>query len=629
MAHRVVVPGEPVAAGADGDRHELVIRCAALTPVLARRRPRPRWKTYLVSHQNLRWVRTSLLGRQAGRATSPPPVGPWRPVRLVPLAGPALVDRHVVATCVGAGGQVRVRVRLRRAATTTEARLHVGDVSGTLSLTDEGDVQVAHGVLRLPTVERWWPHTHGDQRLYPVALVVDGSKVDLGKVGFRTVDADRADDGFSLRVNGEPVFCRGACWTPIDPVSLVAPPGEPRATLEAARRAGMNMVRIPGTTAYEDDDFWDLCDELGILVWQDCMLAYYDPPQDAGFEAAVEAELEGVFSHLSGRPSLTVVCGGQETEAQPAMLGLARHTWECPLQLKLIPALVERILPGTPYVSSNPSGGALPFQMNAGVAHYFGVGAYLRPVADARRAGVRFATECLAYAAPPPRRTVDEVFGGPVAAAWDPAWKLAVHYDAGRSWDSEDMQGYYVRVLFGVDAFESRYRDPDRAMDLNRATVATVMERVLTEWRRPGSTCSGALVLALRDHHPGAGWGVIDSLGRPKAPWFALGAGGALAPGPPPPPTRELNGLQAQRRERRGPAPFRGSLAVRAFSRGELAGGGRTPWRWRVASERRHHDRGGGPLRRVPRRHRRVRVRSPRLRRRRPGAARRRRWTCG
>jgi beta-galactosidase/beta-glucuronidase len=85
----------------------------------------------------------------------------------------------------------------------------------------------------------------------------------------------------------------------------------------------MNMVRIPGGTVYEDERFWDLCDELGIMVWQDCMLGYTDPPEDEAFEAAVVAELEQVFGRLGGRPALAVVCGGQEIEEQAAMFGLS------------------------------------------------------------------------------------------------------------------------------------------------------------------------------------------------------------------------------------------------------------------------------------------------------------------
>ncbi len=97
--------------GALSDQNELVIRCAALGPLLVPRRPRPRWKTAGASNQSLRWFRTTLLGRQPGWVVTPAPVGPWRPVRLVPLTGPHLVDRRLLAAC-GPEGAGSVAVEL-------------------------------------------------------------------------------------------------------------------------------------------------------------------------------------------------------------------------------------------------------------------------------------------------------------------------------------------------------------------------------------------------------------------------------------------------------------------------------------------------------------------------------------
>ena len=76
-------------------------------------------------------------------------------------------------------------------------------------------------------------------------------------------------------------------------------------------------------------------------------------------------------------------------------------------------------------------------------------------------------------------------------AGHDPGWKRSVHHDAGRSWDLEDVQSHYLRQLFGTDAFLLKWQDPERALELARATVATLMSQVLTEWRHPGSTCAG------------------------------------------------------------------------------------------------------------------------------------------
>jgi beta-mannosidase len=512
---------------------ELVVRCAALSPELERRRPRPRWKTYLVDHPQLRWVRTSLLGRIPGWAAVPPAVGLWRPVELVPLDGSRPVDVSLRARCaeVGGGGSVEARFLVPGAAPASDgrsrwddrpARLMVGGVTAPLELHASSGGIACTGAVTVPAVERWWPHTHGPQPRYEVTAEVGGRVFRLGRVGFRTVRAEQADGGFALFVNERPVFCRGAVWFPPDPVSLAAGDATESHLLELAKRAGLNMLRIPGTTVYQHAGFFDRCDELGIMVWQDCMFAFMDYPQDGPSADEAVAEVRQALGALGRHPSVAVVCGNQEVEEVAAMFGLEPERRATPLFDKTIAGIAAEALPGVPYVPSNPTGGDPPFRMDTGVSQYFGVGGYLRPVEDARRAGVRFAAECLALATPPERRTVEERCGGASRAGHDPEWKRGVHHDAGRSWDMEDVRDHYVAALFGTDPLRERYVDAERALELGRAANAFLMERVLTEWRRPGSPCAGALVLGLTDLRPGAGWGLVDSAGRPKAPWYAL-----------------------------------------------------------------------------------------------------------
>jgi beta-mannosidase len=511
-----------VAVDSLDDENDLWIRFASLDVALEERRKRPRWKTYLVAHQNLRFVRTTLLGRLRGWAVTPAPVGPYRPVRLLAARIPRLVRRRVFTSFDGGAGVVRIDAVVRGARSAASATLAVGDAAGALDVEEKDGDLVLTGVLTVVGVERWWPHTHGGQPLYDASIEIDGEVIDLGRIGFRTVEVDRSNGDFSLAVNGVPIFCRGAVWMPLDPVGLAQSAAEARAALELAKDANLNLIRLPGTGVYQDESFWDACDEIGMLVWQECMLAFSDPPEEPSFVSELEHEVVEQFELISGRPSLALVCGSQETEEQAAMTSLPRARWVFPVLDKVIPDLVDQLLPGVPYATSNPTGGTVPYQMNSGLSQYFGIGGYLRPVEDARRAEVRFAAECLAFATPPERRTVDEECGGSHLAGHDPGWKMAVHHDAGRSWDLEDMQSFYVGKLYGVDPFALRYRDAERALDLARATVATLFEIVMSEWRRPGSTCSGAIVLALRDLRPGAGWGVVDSSGRPKAPWYAL-----------------------------------------------------------------------------------------------------------
>jgi beta-mannosidase len=552
--------------------HRIVIRCAALNTALQVRRPRPRWKTSWTRHQSLRWFRTALQGRVGEgnlSADLPAIVGPWRPVTLRSATTTSARDVELQATPEGEGGVIRARFRMSSLAVEplSAAVLCVGATEAPLTVDSDGEDLVLHGRLTLPTVERWWPHTHGPQVLYEVTARVGDQTVELGRVGFRTVEVDRRGGAFAISVNGQPIFCRGATWFPPDPFRPYSDTAQLHRTLELLRGAHANMVRIPGAGVYEDRRFFEICDELGILVWHECMFAYMDPPQDPSFEHEVEIELRGVFVALSGHPCVAVVCGGQEIEQSAAMNGLSPDRRDVPLVEKLIPSLAEELLPNAVYVTETPTGGDLPFRTDTGVCHYFGVGGYMRSLSDARLSNVRFAAECLGFATPPERVTINRYFGGATAAGHAPAWKETVHCDSGSSSDFDDVRDFYVELVFGVDARQLRREDPERALDLGRAAVSSVVAQVLSEWRRPGSSCAGALVLALRDQVAGGGWGVIDVDGIPKAPWYVMRR--ILDPVAVLLSDEGLNGLHCHL-VNDGAKAFRGSIVVELFARGEV-----------------------------------------------------------
>jgi beta-mannosidase len=499
--------------------HVVVIRCAALSPLLEEKRPRARWRTNLVSPGNLRWFRTTALGRMPTLAPHHAPVGPWRPVLLQPLDHPYVVRRDLRTQQVDGGWQVRVEAVIAR----TEEDDAVATVragAGWVEVAVTGKECVLAVDVDVPDAALWWPAGYGDQPLYDVAVDLDGHRHDLGRAGFRTVELDDPTGLLSLRVNGIPMVARGAVWSPPDVVGL-SDDGVVE-QLERLAAAGATMVRIPGTAVYEGPAFWDACDRLGLLVWQDAMLATLDPPDDDEMQRELAAELAEVLRPLQGRPSLAVVSGGSETEQQPTMLGLPEERRTVRALVETFPHVVARIVPGTPYVTSSPSGGDLPTHSSRGVAHWFGVGGYLRPLHETRRAAVRFAAECLAFAAPPEAATL-RGWGWPDSdAGHTPRWKAGVPRDNGASWDFEDVRDHYVRELFGVDAEAVRTSDPSRYLDLGRAALAHLGVEVFTEWRRPGSGSSGGLVLQARDVVRGAGWGLLDADGRAKSMLLAL-----------------------------------------------------------------------------------------------------------
>jgi beta-mannosidase len=519
--------------------HELVIRCRALLPELAMKRARPRWRVPMLEHQQLRWVRTTLLGRTPGWSPPCPAVGPWRGVWLARRAAVRVEDVKLTARVDGDDGVVELDVEL--AGIAGGALLIERDgVTVTAALTKADEPGRWHARAIVPHAVRWWPHTHGEPARYTARIAVStgGGKeapttIELGALGFRTIELDASDDGFTLRVNGVRVFCRGACWTPLDVVTLGATAEATRAAVDQARAAGMNMLRLSGTMTYADDALLDALDEAGILLWQDLMFANMDYPEDAAFTAVATAEADHELARLQARPCVAVVCGNSEGAQQAAMWGAARTLWEpalfgstegaCPTPAALpngsavyttLRDVARSRCPDAVYVPSSASGGAFPHAANAGPSSYYGVGAYLRPLEDARRADVKFASECLAFANVP--------YDTGALRVHSPAWKARAPRDLGAGWDFDDVRDHYVRLLHGVDPAALRYADHERYLALGRATTGEVMARTIGEWRRARSRCGGALLWWLRDLWPGAGWGVIDARGAVKPCWHAL-----------------------------------------------------------------------------------------------------------
>jgi beta-mannosidase len=512
-----------------------------------RRRPRARWRTRLVAEGNLRFFRTMLLGWAPGIAPDPATVGPWRGVSLVRRRRLAVEELALRPRISDGDGQLAAHVRLRAVGSEpiTAVDIELSGPSGTftapLLLEAAEDGVRANGELAAPAVARWWPHTHGEPVLHRARLLVrcgeEALAIDAGPVGFRELafgvapGHDVEQEGLDLHLNGVRVFARGAVWTPVDAVGLTPSQAELRAALEQARDAGMNMLRLPGTGAYETDAFHDLCDELGILVWQDFMFANLDYPlADDAFRDTVEREVRQELDRVGGRPSLVVLCGNSEIEQQVAMLGLDPALGRGELFGELLPELVRESGVDAVYLPSAPCGGDLPFRPNRGVANYYGVGGYRRPLEDVRRAGVRFAAECLAFSNVPDEAAIEELLPEAAGrlAVHDPRWKAGVPRDAGSGWDFEDVRDHYLALLFQVDPGELRRTDHERYLELSRAVTGEVMSEVFGEWRRAASSCGGGLVLWLRDRAPGAGWGVVDHCGRPKVVYHHLRR--ALAP---------------------------------------------------------------------------------------------------
>ncbi len=331
-------------------------------------------------------------------------------------------------------------------------------------------------------------------------------------------------------------------WTPT--------PADYRVALERLRDAGMNMLRVGGTMVYETDVFHDLCDELGILVWQDFMFANMDyPSADAAFARAVTLEARQLLQRLQGRPSMAVLCGNSEVEQQAAMLGLPAERWT--------ESAVRRS--ASPARSSRPCPMWRGFRRRRPEERYRSTPIAGHPLLRRRRV-----SEAVRRCAPrgrPVRGRVPRVLersrrvrwstrllGEGVAPGHHPRWKAAVPRDAGAGWDFEDVRDHYVRCSSAWIRSTCARATWIATSRLGRVATGEAMLRTFAEWRRPGSSCRGGLVWFARDLRPGAGWGVVDSTGRPKAAYWYLKR--ALCPGRAPRHRRRTQRPLAPRAER-------------------------------------------------------------------------------
>ena len=517
----------------------------------------------MIQPGELRFFRTSALGRMPGFAPAAPPVGPWRPVRLIGRHRPQLLRRDIRTRVADGVGHIAIALWFREPPTTTPRCVCGGEDIPLRAQTPTHFI----GAHTIEQPEFWFPHTHGAPHLYDVIVSADDEHC-TERVGFRTITVDRgADgDGFTFCVNGAPLFARGAVWTPLDPMSLQNNADALRRQIALARAAGVNMFRVAGPFVYEDDAFYRACDSAGVMIWQDFMFANFDYPTDATFLAAVNAETRAFLRRVGSAPSLAVLCGGSEVYQQAAMMGLPETRYRARLFDDLLPRIASEERQDVPYVVNSPSGGALPFHVDNGVSHYYGVGAYRRPLEDARRANVRFASECLGFANVPDTRTTLEDFG-PLPLS-SPLWRPRIPRDQGAAQDFEEVRDHYIALLYDVDPLALKTTDPQRYLDLSRAAVAETIEATVGEWRgrsAMGQGPGGALIWFWKDLWASTGWGIVDWRGRPKSAWH--GARRAFRPIQLILSDEGVNGLHIHCFNERN-APFEGMVELTCYANG-------------------------------------------------------------
>jgi beta-mannosidase len=455
--------------------------------------------------------------------------GIWKQVRLEHWSTARLARVTPLVTVARGAGRVEARIDLERTAAGSgrplTVRLRVGGHTAEAPVPPGADRVTA--VAHVPDPALWWPRGYGEQPLYDCEVTLldprdGGAGLDRWqrRIGFRTVTLDTAPDAhgsaFTLAVNGTPLFARGVNWIPDDPLPSRVDAARYRRRLRQAADAGVDLVRVWGGGLYESDDFYDACDELGLLVWQDFLFACAAYPEEQPLRSEVEAEARENVSRLAPHPSLVLWNGNNEN-----LWGFRDWDWERPLAgdswgegyyLGLLPRIVAETDPTRPYWAGSPWSGSWDHHPNDprhGTAHSWDVW-NRQDYARYRDSVPRFVAE-FGWQAPPAYATARRALSDEPLTPDSPGM---LHHQK-----AEDGNGKLARGLAHHFPLPADFATWHYLTQVNQArAVATGVEHWRSHWPR----CAGTVVWQLNDCWPVTSWAAIDGDGRPKPLYHEL-----------------------------------------------------------------------------------------------------------
>ncbi|MDT0329758.1 glycoside hydrolase family 2 protein [Nocardiopsis lambiniae] len=460
--------------------------------------------------------------------------GIWKPVRLERWNTARLSRvRPLVTVSPDGTGRVEVHVDVERSGPDVDLRLTAEVADRTATATIAAGARTGTVVVEVADADLWWPVGYGDQPLYDldVTLAADDTPLDGAhrRIGFRTITVDTAPDAhgtpFTVEVNGRPIFVKGANWIPDDHFLTRITRDRLAHRVDQAVDAHMNMLRVWGGGIYETEDFYDVCDERGVLVWQDFLLACAAYPEEEPLWSEFEAEARENVARLTSHASLALWNGGNENLWGHEDWGwkeqLGDLTWGHRYYTELFPRIVAELDPTRFYSDGSPySPGLTPEESHPnaeahGTRHEWEV--WNRVDYRGYRDNVpRFCSE-FGFQGPPTWSTLTDWIHDEPLTPESPAFLL--HQKA------EDGNGKLGRGLSGHLPTPTTFADWHWATQLNQArAVAFGVEHFRSWWPRT----AGTLVWQLNDCWPVTSWAAVDGEGRRKPLWYALRA--AYAP---------------------------------------------------------------------------------------------------
>jgi beta-mannosidase len=417
----------------------------------------------------------------------------------------------VLVTQTHAAGRVRVLVEVH---TTAE------EASATLcghSVTAAAQGGVARLAFDIDNPDLWWPAGLGPQTLHDLVIGA-GTASARRRIGLRALELDSRPDAagrsFGFRVNGHPVFARGSNWIPADALAGRITPEATRALLQSAVDANQNMIRVWGGGRYEPDWFYDLCDELGLMVWQDFMFACNLYPSTPEFLAEVEAEVRDVVARLNHHACVALWCGDNEligalTWFPESRADRDRYLVSYDRLNRTIETALKAVSPNANWWPSSPSPGPLAFgdawhDDSSGDMHFWSVWHEGRDFDHYRDVRPRFCSEFGFQSYPSMlaiRRFADPADFNIAAPVIESHQKNA----GGNARIAETMFRYF---RFPVDFGNFVY--------LSQVQQGLAIKTAVTQWRGLKPHCMGTLYWQLNDTWPVCSWASLDHGGNWK-----------------------------------------------------------------------------------------------------------------
>ncbi len=373
--------------------------------------------------------------------------------------------------------------------------------------------------IEVPDPQLWWPNGEGEQNLYRLHIsLLDGvgSLLDerARQVGIRTVALQTIDGGkqvFRFLVNGRAVFLKGANWIPADSFLPRISSEKYETLLNLAKFANMNTVRVWGGGIYENDIFYQLCDELGLLVWQDFMFACAPYPGHDSFLGNVREEIRQNVNRLQHHPSIAIWCGNNENEwvwhrqtHQPVeqIPGFAIYH-------SLIPDMLQKLDPLRPYWPSTPFGSSPdPNSPVDGNRHQWDIWSRWVDYSEVVHDESLFVTE-FGFQAPANRQTLEKALP---RDAWFSQSDLFEFHNK-----QEEGNERLFRFLAGHLPVRTKWENFIYLTQLNQGLA---LKTCVEHWRSRWPQTSGSIIWQLNDCWPVSSWALVDSESNPKMSYF-------------------------------------------------------------------------------------------------------------